>query len=127
MILTVNDERVAEFVARAMDKVFVPPYTVAGLEKDGEIIAGVVFNNYEGTDIQVSIAGHGWTRGFLADVGQYVFNQLNCERITAITEQPKIVRIAERLGGKIEGLMRNHFGKDRDAYIIGILREDYKF
>lgn len=127
MILTVTDDRVSQFVASALGKTLVPPYTMAGLEKDGEIIAGVIFNNYEGPDIQVSIAGHGWTRGFLADVGHYVFNQLKCERITAITEKVEVVRIAERLGGRVEGLMRNHFGPDRDGFIVGILKEEYRF
>jgi len=123
----VDDERVARFVGDRVDSVIVPPYTLMGIEKDGEIIAGVVFNHFTGCDLHVTIAGTGWTKGFLADVGQYVFGQLNCIRITVVTEQPKVVRIAERLGGDIEGLMRNHFGPSRDAYLVGILREDWKF
>lgn len=127
MIKTVVGDKVAEFVARSLDKVFVPPYTTMGIEKDGEIIAGVIFNHYEGTDIHISIVGHGWTKGFLADVGDYVFKQLKCERFTAITGQPQIVCIAERLGGQVEGLMRNHFGPDKDGFIVGILKKDYRF
>lgn len=47
--------------------------------------------------------------------------------MTAITEQPKIVRIGERLGGQVEGCLRNHFGPMRDGYVIGILKNEYRF
>lgn len=126
-MIVVTDERVARFVGERVGQVIVPPFTAMGLEKAGEIIAGVVFNHFEGFDVHVTIAGHGWTKGFLADVGQYVFDQLKCLRITVITEQPKVIRIAEKLGGEIEGRLRNHFGPGRDGYIIGILKSEYRF
>lgn len=125
--MIVADDRVVEFVAKECGVSFIPPMTCMGIEKDGEIIAGVVFNVFESCDVHMSVAGHGWTKGFLADVGHYAFDVLNCERITAITEQPKVVRLAERLGGQIEGLMRNHFGRGRDAYVVGFLRDEWKF
>lgn len=123
----VTDERVARFVAEIVGQGFVPPFTCMGTERNGQIINGVIFNCFEGADVHVSIAGRGWTRGFLADVGHYVFDTLKCERITVQTEQPKIARIAQRLGGQIEGLKRNHFGKGRDAILVGILAGDYRF
>lgn len=124
---TVADERVTAFVSDRCGVAFCPPYTSLGIEKDGAIIAGVILNVFEGADVHMSVAGSGWTRGFLADFGNYVFDQLRCERVTAITEQPKVVRLAERLGGQVEGLMRNHFGAGRDAYIVGILKSEYRF
>ena len=123
----VDDERVARFVSNMVGQGFVPPYTCMGIERDGAIVAGVIFNCFEGADVHVTIAGSGWTRGFLADVGHYVFHVLGCERITVQTEQPKIVRIAERLGGQVEGLKRNHFGRGRDAFLLGILKDEYRF
>jgi len=123
----VDDERVARFVGERVGRVIVPPFTVMGIERNGEIVAGVIFNHYEVTDVHVTIAGHGWTRGFLAEVGHYVFGALRCERITVVTEQPEVVRIAERLGGEIEGLMRSHFGQGRDGIVLGILKTDYRY
>jgi len=102
-----------------------PPYTTMGIEIGGEVIGGVVFNHFTGSDLHVTVAGRGWTRGFLAEVGQYVFGQLHCLRMTVITEQPKVVRLTERLGGQVEGLLRNHFGAGRPAFVVGILKEDY--
>ncbi len=123
----VSDERVARFVGAALDTAFVPPFTVMGIERHGEIIGGVIFNVFEGVDVHVSIAGRGFTKGFLAEVGHYVFDVLKCERMTGQTENPAIVDIALRLGGQIEGCKRNHFGKGRDAYLVGILKDDWKF
>jgi len=127
IVKIVDDERVARFVGERVGRVIVPPFTVMGIERNGEIVAGVIFNHYEVTDVHVTIAGHGWTRGFLAEVGHYVFGALRCERITVVTEQPEVVRIAERLGGEIEGLMRNHFGQGRDGIVLGILKTDYRY
>lgn len=123
--MIVTDERVAQFVGEAVGIGFVPPYTCMGIERAGKITAGVLFNVFEGCDVHVTVAGSGWTKQFLSEVGHYVFTTLGCERMTAITEQPKIVQFGERLGGKVEGLLRSHFGKGRDAYIIGILKDDY--
>jgi RimJ/RimL family protein N-acetyltransferase len=123
----VTDARVADLVSRLVDKPFVPPFTAMGIERGGEVVGGVVFNVFEGADIHVSVAGRGFSRGFLTSVGEYVFSQLACERMTVITEQPRVVRIAEKLGGEIEGLIRNHFGRGRDAILVGILKDDWKY
>jgi RimJ/RimL family protein N-acetyltransferase len=123
----VTDERVARFVGERVDSIIVPPFTTMGIEHAGDVVAGVVFNHFTGPDVHATIAGHGWTKGFLADVGHYVFDQLKCIRITVVTEQPHIVRIAERLGGEVEGLLRSHFGQGRDGFLVGILKEDWKF
>jgi RimJ/RimL family protein N-acetyltransferase len=123
----VADERVALFVSQKVGKGFVPPFTAMGIEQDGEIICGCIFNVFEGTDCHVSIAGSGWTRSFCREVGRYVFDQLGYIRMTALTEAPEVVGFAERLGGQVEGLLRNHFGPGRDAFVIGLLREEYKF
>lgn len=123
----VRDARVAEFVGGEIGVIFSPPLSCIGIEKDGEIIGGAVFNNYEGKDIHLSAAGRGWTRGFLAEVGHYVYTVLDCQRMTVITAHPGVVRLAERLGGQIEGCLRRHFQDGQDAFIVGILKHEYKW
>lgn len=125
--MIVTDNRVAHLVSHITGGAFVPPFTCMGIERNGEVIAGVIFNVFERSDVHVSIAGTGWTPAFCREVGRYVFETLQCERITAVTEQPKIVRLAERMGGQIEGCLRNHFGKGRDGFIVGILKDEYRF
>lgn len=123
----VTDDRVARFVAQRCGVIINPPYTLMGIESQGQLIGGVVFNHFTGADIHMTAAGRGWTKGFLADVGQYLFGTLKCLRVTVITEQPAVVRLSERLGGQVEGLLRNHFGPDRNAFVVGILKQDWKY
>jgi hypothetical protein len=123
----VTDERVARFVGERCEAIICPPYTAMGIERDGEITAGVVFNCFTGNDVSVTVAGGPFNRAFIAAVGQYVFGKAGCLRMSITTEQPKVIEIAQRLGATVEGLKRNHFGKGRDATILGILREDWNF
>lgn len=124
--MIVTDDRVARFVEYVIGQQIAPPYTCMGIEAGGRITAGVVFNVFEGAAINVTVAGKGWTRGFVRAVGEYVFGQLGCSRITVITERPEVVALAERLGGEVEGIMRNQFGPGRDGALIGILKEDWR-
>lgn len=123
----VSDERVARFVGESVGRIIYPPFTCMGIEVNGEVVGGIVFNCYTQTNIEGTIAGRGWTKGFLAEVGHYLFDQLKVCRVTATTEQPKIVRLVERLGGQVEGCLRDYFGPGRDGYVCGILASEWKF
>lgn len=125
--MIVSDARVPAFAMANLNKRIVPPFTCLGIERKGEVIGAVVFNNYERTDVHVTVAGSGWTRGFLRVVGKYVFGTLGCLRATIVTEQDKVIDLAQRLGGQTEGTLRNHFGPGRHGIVVGILREDYRF
>lgn len=127
--MIVTDGRVAQFVGSQVDRVIVPPFTAMGIEQDGQIVAGVVFNCFDQFDVCVTVAGDRgcFTRKFIKAVGEYVFGQLGCLRMSIVTEQDHVIEISHRLGAQTEGHKRNHFGQDRDATLLGILREDWKF
>lgn len=128
--MIVTDGRVAQFVAeRCGLNTFYPPFTCLGIERDGAIVAGVVFNCFTGNDIAVTVAGDNgaFTRHFIREVGRYVWEKLGCERISITTEQQHVIEIAQRLGAQTEGRKRNHFGKGRDATILGILKKEWRF
>jgi RimJ/RimL family protein N-acetyltransferase len=125
--MIVSDERVARFVSERLGFGLCPPYTAMGIERDGEIVAGAIFNHFEGADVHVGIVGTGWTRRFIRAVGTYVFDTLGCERITAITRDDAVCDFARRLGGEIEGRLRSHFGPGHDGIVVGILREEWRY
>lgn len=125
--MIVSDERVARFVSEEIGFGLCPPYSVVGIERGGTIVAGVLVNQFEGSNCHITASGTGWTRAFLEAVGAYVFDQLGCIRATITTEQPKVVSLAVRLGGQVEGCLRNHFGPGRNGTIIGILKEEYRY
>lgn len=124
--MIVTDDRVARFVGAHVGAIIYPPYTCMGIEKDGQIIAGAVFNCFTGHDVEVTIAGHGWTLGFTRAVGRYVFDQLKCIRMQVTTEQEAVAGFAERLGFKREGVLRNKFGVGRNGIILGVLRDEWR-
>ncbi len=123
----VTGEAVAKFVGDRCGTIIYPPFTAMGMERDGEVTAGAVFNCYTGNDIAVTVAGGPFSRGFIVAVGKYVFQQIGCIRMSITTEKPEVITIAHRLGAQTEGLKRNHFGEGRDGTILGILREDWKY
>lgn len=125
--MIVTDDRVARFVGERCGTIIYPPFTAMGIERNGEVTAGVVFNCFTGSDIAVTVAGGPFNRGFIVAVGRYVFGKLGCLRMSITTEKPEVIDIAQRLGAQTEGLKRNHFGKGRDGTILGILREDWNF
>jgi len=125
--MIVTGEEVARFVSERLQTAFCPPYVAMGYEKDGQIVGGALFNCFEGHDVHVSVAGKGWVPGFIEAVGNYVFHQLQCGRMTAITRDPKVVEYAKRLGGMVEGTLRDHFGPGQDGVLLGILRKDWPY
>lgn len=126
--MIVADARVVAFVSDMIGRDIIPPCAALGIEEAGEIVAGVVFNTYTGPDIEITVAALPGkiTRGFVRACGRYAFDQLGCLRVSITTEQPEVIRLAYRLGAQTEGRKRNGFGLNRDAVILGILKEDWK-
>lgn len=125
--MIVTDDRVAPFVGAQIDAIIYPPFTAMGLEREGQIIGGAVFNCYTGPDIELTLAGSVWNRPFLRAMGQYAFGQLGCCRVQMTTEKEAVAQYAERLGGQREGILRDKFGPRRNGIILGILAHEYRF
>lgn len=72
-----------------------------GLERDGQIIAGVAYNEYNGPNINAHIAlTEPMTRRYLWTIFDYPFNQAKARRITALVGEGnrKSCHLVERLG-----------------------------
>lgn len=125
--MIVSDDRVAEYVGRRVGHPIVPPYSTLGVERGGRVVAGIVFNVYTGPDAQLTIAAEpgAMTKPFLRRVGEYLTEELGCIRGTVETEQPAVVEMALRMGGKVEGVKRHLFGHGRHGTVIGILKDEW--
>lgn len=101
-----------------------------GVEKDGEIVAVIVYNNFRYPDIQMNIASSSpkWaSRQTLKSIFLYPFAQLGCKRVTAITadtNQPVRAFLC-RLGFKEEGHHPDLFAEG-GAVSYGLLANDAK-
>lgn len=128
--MIVTDDRVARFVGERNAQTVIPPYTAIGLERDGEIVAGAIFRNFNGFDIDVLVVGNdakSFPPSFVRAIGRYVFDQLGCLRLSMTTDQTRVVDLAKRLGASVEGKKRNGFGLSKDAILLGVLRDEWKF
>lgn len=126
MILLGHDEAVAQWVSTFTGKPFQPPYTAIGSVQDGRLTGGFVFTDFNGTSIELSLAGHGVThRGLWRAILHYVFEQLKADRIqihTAISNKT-VQKLAPRLGFAYEGKSRRFYGRE-DAFVYSLVRDD---
>lgn len=118
---------VARYVATKIEKAISPPYTAMGVEIDGRIVGGVVFNSFTNEDVEVTVAGEpcAWTPAFMRRLARYAFDELGVLRVSLTTQNPAVVDFAQRLGAKLEGVKRNHFGPGKHGYLFGVLREEW--
>lgn len=83
-----------------------------GRVKDGKIVAGVLYEDYNGANVSCHIAGEGknWlSRKFISIIFDYPFNQLKVKRITGIVQSTNIKaqHLDEHLGFEREFVMKD--------------------
>jgi RimJ/RimL family protein N-acetyltransferase len=103
-----------------------------GMEDGGELIAGVVYNEWNQVNVNMHVASIGnrrWmTREYLWMCFDYPFNQLKVKRITAFIEDENTdaIRFDEHLGFKYETRMRDAY-VNGDILIYVMRRDDCRF
>lgn len=127
-ILLGHDQTVAEWVGAQVGKPFHAPFTAIGaIDGTGTLRGGFVFTDYNGSSIELSLAGAGvalWRIG--PAILEYVFGQLKCSRLQVHTAaENKVVRkLAPKLGFTFEGKSRNFYGRGRDALLYSLTIDD---
>lgn len=102
-----------------------------GVEQDGELIAGVVYTHYCGTDIRMHVAGEGrWlNREGLFRFFAYPFLQLGCRRVSGLvrSDNLKAQRFDEKLGFVREGLLRDADEDGCDLIVYGMTKAECRW
>jgi len=122
-------EEVAAWVGDRIGDLISPPYVSIGAEREGQLCAGVVFNGWNGANIDISLASDGQlTRGAIRGIYHYVFEQSKATRATAHTRRSNKVmrRMLPRLGFEFEALLRQYYGptKGDDAFVFVLFPEN---
>jgi RimJ/RimL family protein N-acetyltransferase len=123
----VNDkERVARFVAEMVEqKAHWGGFNAIGVERDGEIVAGIVVNNYNGANATVHIGVKGvLPRDFLRVCFDYLFNGMKLNRVTGLvpSSNAKALQFDRHIGFEDEFVMpRAH--PDGDMHVLVMYRE----
>lgn len=107
-----------------------------GVERDGQIIAGVVYNGFRGDGLTartctmaVAADDPRWcTRGNLRAFFAYPFVSLGCRRVNAIVARKnrRARKLVEGLGFRQEGKIRQLFPDD-DGMMYGMLADECKW
>ena len=97
----------------------------------GRLLGGIVYYGYRGFDIQIAVAfdGKDWALpGTLRALCAYPFDELGCERITAVTSKKnKTARAIAKAGFRSEGIVRRGLDGVRDGFIYGLLKHECKW
>lgn len=132
MIVT-DAERIGPWVLSRMGGLWTPGRATAiGIEgPDGELRAGVLYEDYNGASLVAHIAGEGrrWaTREFLGRIFAYPFGQLGVRRITVVVPSSNTpsIRLAGRLGFTLEArLLQAH--PDGDLLVFCMFRSACRY
>ena len=129
-----QDSRICEWVGARVDETDFGDGAVAlGVEEDGKVLAGVVFNLYNGPSICMHVAAvpdKRWmTREFLWRVFAYPFIQLDCRRVTGLVrvDNYEAQRFDEHIGFRREGLLRQAAADGTDMILYGMLKEECRW
>jgi ribosomal protein S18 acetylase RimI-like enzyme len=133
--LVKNDARAPEWLSARIDG-FRPSEAdkqSVAWEKDGELLAAVLFRNHAGADVEAVAAADRLKEFFspqLISAGfSYPFSELGCRRVTVYvaSNNAKSRRFVERLGFKQEGTIRQFVDRDIDLLVYGLLREECRW
>lgn len=107
-----DEKIIAPWVCARIGKTYKPDtFSAIGRVKDGEIIGGVLFEDYNQVNVFMHVAGvDNWlNRQMISITFDYVFNQLNCLRVTGIVEadNKQARRFDEKLGFKQEAILQD--------------------
>lgn len=104
-----------------------------GLEKDGQIVAVVVFDNFSDVDCNIHIASDGtkaWmSKGLLVTTFAYVFLQLGLARVTGLVDAGNADALSfdEHIGFVREGYHPKAGSNGGDMISLGMLRENCRW
>lgn len=124
--------RVWEFVTLQTGVPMSSAMKCLGLERDGKLVAGVLYDGWNGVNMWMHSAitkGAYLGREFPWYVFHYPFNEVGCQRLTGLVEVSNhdAVRFNQRLGFKAEALLRGAASDGGDSVIMVMTRENCRW
>lgn len=103
--------------------------TIGVVASDGALMAAALYNNYTGTDIQITFAAATprWaTRSNIRAFLSYPFETAGCARCTALIDRKnkRVRKLLEGLGFKLEGKHPRLLNGKGTAFSLGLLPEN---
>jgi RimJ/RimL family protein N-acetyltransferase len=125
--------RVWAFVQQQVPVPVVAGMKGLGLERDGELVAGVLYEGWNGVNIWMHVAaapGKRWmTREYLRYCFYYPFVELGCRRVSGCVEasNEQARRFDEHLGFRQEAVMQGAASDGGDLILYVMRREECRY
>lgn len=135
MELVINDRKIGDFVALNSDapSKYTPENSVCfGLLNKGNIVGGVVFNDYNGRHVKMHVSSDGnkrWlNKSLIYSCMHYAFCVMNVRRITAEIDASNdvCIRNAWKMGFEVEALLKDA-GPKTDLMVMVMFKERCKY
>ena len=123
-------ERVMQFVAARTGGEAYCDYAALGLEQDGELVAGTVYNHRAHSNIWTHIAvDGGLAPAFICAGFRYPFIQLGCQSIAGAirADNATSLALADRLGYMRRGLLPGACEDGADLIIVGMRKSECRY
>lgn len=128
-----NTARVFAFVRQFTPVNLVEGLQAIGLEKDGELVAGVLYEGFNGHNVWMHVGampGKRWmTKEYLKAAFLYPFVQLKCSRVSGYVEAWNMDarKFDEHLGFKKEAVLSGAASDGGDVILYVMRREDCRY
>ena len=128
-----NPARVYDFVSQFMPMAMVAGMKGVGLEKDGELIAGALYEGFNGQNVWAHLAGKPgkrWmNRQFLWYGFHYPFNEMGVKRISGYVNasNTEARRLNEHFGYQEEARLKGAAPDGGDVILYVMWRENCRF
>ena len=128
--MTADALRVLKFVQQHIPLAACSNMTAIGLERDGELVAGVIYEGYNGHNVWMHVAIPGRiTKAYLRYCFHYPFIELGCRRVSGYVEarNAQARRFDEHLGFQQEAILSGAASDGGDVILYRMNREDCRY
>lgn len=128
--MTSDAVRVLRFVQQHIPLAACAGMTAIGLERDGELVAGVIYEGFNGHNVWMHVAIPGRiTPAYLRYCFHYPFIELDCKRVSGYVEasNTRARRFDEHLGFQQEATLRGAASDGGDVILYRMTREDCRY
>lgn len=125
-MIVVEGREVSDYIERKLRIKLEPPSVAIGfLSNQKAPLCAVVFNDYNGSNIEMTMVSERLTREVLQYLAKYVFVKCGCRRLTIRTRKHnrRAIKMAQRFGFKFEAVVKRYYIDD-DAVMFRMFKED---
>jgi hypothetical protein len=128
MRVSQNDALAKTAIEENLNVIIARPFTGLIIADNERLNGALIFNNYTKQNIDMTVLSLGpWSITNVRDIARYVFEKLNCKRVSCqtLTTNFSAINRLMKLGFELEGTAKDYFPQG-DAFFFGLVRSNQK-